>query len=170
MVIPTNRPLVLLGFMGSGKSTLGRQLAVALNFNFIDLDRFIETEENRKIPEIFEMDGEPVFRRIEFSALKRVLSNPRQVISIGGGAPCYPGSLQFIKDHSLSVYLKVSEQQLFQRLSYSSTARPLLEGKSESELQSYISDLLKIREPIYNQADIIIESDAITAEMILAGI
>ncbi|MCX6223497.1 MAG: shikimate kinase, partial [Bacteroidia bacterium] len=143
-------------------------LAASLGLTFIDLDRFIETEENRTIPEIFEKDGEAGFRKIESNALNRLLNHRHQVIAIGGGTPCNPENLQIIKEKSLSIYLKISEPQLLHRLIHSSTTRPLLKGKSEYETQSYISDLLAIREPFYLQADIIIESDEITTGMILS--
>jgi len=167
MVTLTHKPIVLLGFMGSGKSTLGKQIATSLGFTFIDLDRFIETEENRTIPDIFEKDGEAAFRRLESSALKKVVAHPQQVISIGGGAPCNPENLQLIREKSISVYLKISEAELLNRLISSSTRRPLLKGKSESETRSTIAAMMSIREPFYLQADIIIESDFITPTMIL---
>lgn len=154
--------------MGSGKTTLGKQLAALLGWIFIDLDRYIETGGNRSIPEIFEKDGEATFRKLESNALKEVLKYPRQVIAIGGGAPCNPANMELIKNHSTSIYLKISEGELLQRLSTSLTNRPLLKGKIESETQTLIRELLAAREPFYNQADIIIESDAITAEMILS--
>ena len=168
MVILAKKPLVLLGFMGSGKSVLGRQVAAELNRTFIDLDRFIEAEENRSIPDIFEKDGENAFRKLESNALKRILSHPHQVISIGGGAPCNSVNMQLIKEMAVSVYLKISEPELFRRLVYSSSERPLLKGKSEDEIQSLIKGLLAARKPFYNQADIIIESDAVTPAMILS--
>jgi len=168
MVTSEDKPIVLLGFMGSGKSTLGKQLAESLGWIFIDLDRFIEAEQNRTIPEIFEQDGEATFRKLESKALNKVLNYSHQVIAMGGGASCHPGNLQLIKEKSLSVYLKISEPQLLYRLSWTSTPRPLLNGKSVSEIQSFITDLLANREPFYLQADIIIESDEITAGMILS--
>ena len=164
------KPVVLLGFMGSGKSTLGKQLATILGWGFIDLDRFIEALENRTIPEIFSQDGEAAFRKIESMALHKVLTYNCQVIAIGGGAPCQPENLNLIKEKSHSVYLKISEAQLSARLAYSNTPRPLLNGKSESETQIFIRDLLAIREPFYKQADFIIESDTISAEMIASNL
>ena len=168
MVIPVDKSIVLLGFMGSGKSTLGNQLAASLGWTFIDIDRFIEADENRTIPEIFEKDGESTFRKLESNALNRLLTYTSQVISVGGGAPCSPGNLELIKEKSLSIYLRISKPQLLVRLTGSSTQRPLLKGKSEFETQSLIADLLAFREPFYLQADIIIESDEITTGMILS--
>ena len=109
----SSKPVVLLGFMGSGKSTLGKQLAALLGWDFIDLDRFIETLENRTIPEIFSQDGEAAFRRSESFALQKVLSYKNKVIAIGGGAPCQPENLKLIKEKSL---LKLSKSSLFSDL------------------------------------------------------
>jgi shikimate kinase len=167
MVIPSKKSIVLLGFMGSGKSTLGKQLALSLGWTFTDLDRFIETEENRTIPDLFEKEGEDVFRKLETHALKRVLAYSNQVISIGGGAPCTPSNMELIKEKSISIYLKISEQQLLKRLGNSSVTRPLLKGKADNELQQLIARLLVSREPYYLQADIILESDDINTGMIL---
>lgn len=168
MVTDSDKPIVLLGFMGSGKSTLGKQLAATLNRTYLDLDRFIETEENRTIPEIFDKEGESYFRILESKALNKVLDYSRQVIAVGGGAPCYPGNLEMIREKSVSVYLKISEAELLKRLAYSSTSRPLMKGKNESEIQIIIRDLLAGRESFYLQADIIIESDNITVPMIIS--
>lgn len=154
--------------MGSGKSTLGKQLAALLGRTFTDLDRFIEIRENRTISEIFRQEGETAFRNIESKALAEVLAYPNQVIAIGGGAPCHKANMEMIRKKSLSVYLKISEPQLNFRLVHSITPRPLLKGKTESEIQALISGLLAARELFYCQADIIMESDAITAEMVLS--
>lgn len=168
MVVSSHKPIVLLGFMGSGKSTLGKQLASLTERTFIDLDRFIEITENRTITDIFEKEGESVFRKLESNALREVLRYPNQIIAVGGGTPCHAENLLIIKELSISVYLKISDNQLFSRLSNSSVSRPLLKGKSDSEIHSIISGLLLKREPFYGQADIIIESDEITPAMVLA--
>ena len=170
MVIPPEKPIVLLGFMGSGKSTLGKKLAEALSRIFTDLDRFIEVEENRTIPDIFEKEGESAFRKLESNALRRVLQYPGQVVAVGGGAPCFPGNLELIREKSLSLYLRVSHEQLLYRLAHSSTPRPLLKGKSESEKSQLIADLMAEREPYYIQADIVLESDEITLDMLIRAI
>ena len=156
-----------MGFMGSGKTTLGKQVAAILDHTFIDLDRFIETEENRTITDIFTKDGESAFRKIEFNALARILMHPKQVIAVGGGAPCQPGNLEVIRDFSFSIYLKVSQSELFNRLARSTTSRPLLSGKTENDIRNTIDNLLLKRESYYMQADRIIESDSITPELII---
>jgi len=154
--------------MGSGKSTLGKQLAMALGRIFTDLDRFIEVEENRTITDIFNKEGEAFFRKLETNALSRTLSYPNQVIAIGGGTPCFPQNLKLIQEKAISIYLKISESELLKRIAHSATQRPLLQGKSETEMQSFINDLLKGREGYYNQADILMESDSIDIQMIVS--
>jgi shikimate kinase len=167
MVMLDNKPIVLLGFMGSGKSTLGKKLAGLIGWTFIDLDRFLEAQEGRSIPEIFDKSGEAYFRTIETVALEKALNSSFTVISIGGGAPCSSKNMELIKLRALSIYLKVTVPQLCFRLAYTSTPRPLLQGKSEVEKESFITELLGKREPYYLQSDMIIESDSISAEMIL---
>lgn len=168
MVTRFDKSIVLLGFMGSGKSTLGKQLALTLGWRFTDLDRSIETETKQTIPEIFETEGEPGFRKLESDTLRRILAVPAQVIAIGGGAPCNPLNINMIKENSWSVYLKISEAELAHRLIHSTTPRPLLKGKTETEIKRIVRDLLAAREPYYLQADLTIESDEITAGMILS--
>jgi shikimate kinase len=166
MVTQWSKPVVLLGFMGSGKSTLGKQLAILLESVFIDLDNFIETRECRSIPDIFEKSGEETFRNLEAKALKEVLQYPRQVVAIGGGTPCHLGNLDIIRKNSVSVYLKVSEVELCRRLITSPSQRPLLKGKTADETLDFITRVLRERELFYGEADLVIESDSITAEMI----
>jgi len=167
MVKLFHKPIVLLGFMGSGKSTLGKQIAPLLDCIFVDLDRFIETEENRTIPDIFRKEGEATFRKLETIALRNVLVHPNQIIAIGGGAPCNAANLQLIKEKAISIYLKVSETELLKRLSASAVSRPLLSGQSDKDLKTTIEQLMAAREPYYLQADFILESDCITPEMIV---
>jgi shikimate kinase len=170
MVGPIDKPIVLLGFMGSGKTTLGRQVAGTLGFTFIDLDRFIETEEKRTISDIFNKEGESAFRKMEQIALARILVHPRQVIAVGGGAPCQTGNMALILEKALSVYLKVSGEELYRRLANSTTTRPLLSGKSEPEIRETIYNLLAMRESYYLRASLVIESDTITSGVIVEKI
>jgi shikimate kinase len=170
MVNVANIPLVLIGFMGSGKSTLGRQLASLLGLVFIDLDSYIETRQRRSITDIFERDGENAFRELESKALSEILSYSRQVVAVGGGAPCHLGNMNTILANSLSVYLKVSNMELCRRLTESPSPRPLLKGKTAVETMEFITNMVETREVYYKQADVVIESDLITAEMILSAV
>lgn len=167
MVAGDNRPVVLVGFMGSGKSTLGQELAVKVNRVFTDLDKVIESSAGMTIPEIFEKAGESHFRKLESEALEQVLADPEQVIAIGGGAPCNGHNICLIKEKSISIYLKISVEELFNRLTSSDIPRPLLVGKNNHEIRLFIAELLQSREFFYNQADMILESDRISVEMLL---
>lgn len=167
MVTLPDKPIVLLGFMGSGKSTLGRQLAHQLKLEFIDLDRQVEIKAGLSIPEIFTHLGEKKFREIESQVLREVLEGESGIIAIGGGTPCNELNIRVIKQNSVSVYLKISATELTRRLASSPTPRPLLEGKTQEEAAKFIADLLHQRETYYNQANLILESDTITPDQLL---
>lgn len=157
-----HKSLTIMGFMGSGKSTLGHGLARIWGYEFIDLDHYLETKTGSTIPMIFEHNGEPGFREIERKALIEVLSiHDKAIIALGGGTPCYSDNMEIIKAHSTSLYLKLSVDELSKRLTNSPNPRPLIKGKTESELIEYISGELAKREEYYKQADITIESDNI---------
>ena len=161
------KPITLIGFMGSGKSTIARYLAEKKGVQFTDLDTFIEESEGVSIPSIFETKGEDVFRQIESACLLEVFKSPNQIIALGGGTPCFNDNMNIIKELSLSVYLKVSPEGLRDRLINSHNTRPLIKGMSEGELLDYIRIKLKEREKYYLQADHVIESDQIMADDLL---
>lgn len=170
MVTLTDKPIILMGFMGSGKSTLGKQLARSLKLDFTDLDKYIESETGRSVQEIFSIEGENSFRRLEGQYLAELLIRTAGVIAIGGGAPCNDEHIRLIKERALSVYLKISVPELYLRISLSKTPRPLMAGKTGAEMENYIFTLLETREKYYNQADIIMESDCITPDTLLKTI
>src|SRR5690606_7293016 len=119
--------ITLLGYMGSGKSTMGNQLATDLGFDFIDLDQYIESKENTNISGLFKNLGEIKFRKIEHERLKEVLNLPKNtVIALGGGTPVYYNNMDLINEHSHSVYLRLSPVQLFERLKNDKANRPLI--------------------------------------------
>ena len=163
-----DRPITLIGFMGSGKSTIGRQIAGAKNREFKDLDRYIEKITGRSIPDIFKYLGEDKFREIESGCLREVLEFPNHVIALGGGTPCFHNNIKTIKSLSTSIYLKVSPEGLASRLLRSPAPRPLIEGKSQEQLTDYIRLELKKREEFYLQADFVIESDQTRFDDLLA--
>ncbi|MFH0760753.1 MAG: shikimate kinase [Bacteroidota bacterium] len=170
MVTLPDKPIVLMGFMGSGKSTLGKQIARSLKLNFTDLDKYIESKTGKSVQEIFSVEGEKSFRNLEGKYLAELLDQPSGVIAIGGGAPCNDENIKLIKERSRSVYLKISVPELYLRISLSQTARPLMAGKTGAEMESYIYTLLETREKYYNQADMIMESDCITYDKLLKTI
>lgn len=143
--------IVLMGFPGSGKTSIARQLANKLNFNWIDLDEVIEKQYHLTIFDIISKYGEEVFRKCEYEQLKQALKLDCYVIALGGGTPCFFDAIEQIKTHSLSVYLFMTEAALFQRLSHAKKKRPLL---VEQDLQEYIHKTMKVRQAFYSQADI----------------
>ncbi len=158
----------LIGYMGSGKTTVGKKLAAKLNFEFIDLDKFIETEYKKTIPEIFKQDGEQAFRSMETNALKKLIAKKNSVIACGGGAPCYYGNMELINDNGISVYLKLSVDALSNRLLNAKDKRPLIEGKSEKELKSFIIRQLEKRENFYNKAKYTVKAKDLDIEELLS--
>ncbi len=145
--------------MGSGKSTVGKGLAKALNLDFIDLDNYIESRNHRTIPTIFEQDGEDGFRKLEQKALHEVSEFENIIIATGGGAPCFFDNMELIKKTGKSLYLNGTPRILAERLRRSKTERPLIKGKSEKELISFIHETLEKRSKWYKQADVVFDFD-----------
>jgi shikimate kinase len=149
----------LIGFMASGKSTIGQELAKTLSYEFIDLDVYIENKYNKTIKQLFEINGEEYFRIIENEALREVASiEGNIVIAAGGGTSCFYNSIDFMNKTGLTIYLKVEVAELVSRLIESKIDRPLLWGKSKQELNDYIIRVLDERKKYYEKAKIIIES------------
>ena len=142
------RSIVLVGMMGAGKSSIGRRLASRLGIPFIDADSEIETAAGMTIPEIFEKHGEPYFRAGEARVIARLLDNGPQVLATGGGSVMDPQTRALIGQKGISIWLKADIDVLLKRTKRRND-RPLVEK---------IKDLLPVREPIYAQADIVIQS------------
>ena len=159
-----NTRIFLIGFMGSGKSTLGAQLARRLDFQFVDMDQLIEDTAEMSVPEIFNEHGEEVFRKWEYDILLELCSREKLVISTGGGAPCHSQMMDLMNAHGTTIYLKLAPEALQNRLIRSRTERPLIKGKSDSELLEFITELLEKREKIYNQATHIVDGINLSAE------
>jgi shikimate kinase len=159
--------IFLIGFMGSGKTFLGKQLAQLLNYDFIDLDEEIEKDEYASIAEIFSSKGEAYFRSKESSFLKSLLQNQNAVIATGGGTPCFHDNMKWMNEHGISVYLKVSPEILFKRLKPQINHRPLLAGKSDQEVSSFIVSKLHEREQYYMQAALVINGETASPHSIL---
>ncbi len=143
---------VLIGFPGSGKSTVGKQLAERLGMAFIDLDVYIEEKYHTAIPLLFEKYGEAAFRTLEYAALCEVLEREDVVIATGGGAPCHADAMDRINARAESIYLRLSEDQLVERLRQSKKKRPLTDSLSLPALRQYVHDTLALREPYYLKA------------------
>jgi shikimate kinase len=151
------RLVYIIGFMGSGKSTAGKKLAASLEWIFIDLDRKIEEKAGKTIPQIFAQDGEDQFRQIETDVLKSVKGLTETIISTGGGTPCHGDNMDLMLETGLTIYLKMTPQQLTNRLLESTGERPLIKNIPDDQLFGFIEKKLSVREKWYARANIIIE-------------
>jgi len=160
--------IFLTGYMGSGKSTAGRKLASRLNLEFIDLDKMIEAETGQSIAELFESKGEHEFRSLEHNALQKLINeNKDRVISCGGGTPCYYGNMELMNRNGITIYIKMSADMLASRLSKSKEKRPLIEGKTQDELRTFITQHLEKREDVYHQAQYIVKGKDLDVEQVV---
>lgn len=156
--------IFLIGFMGSGKSTLGSQLARKIGFEHVDMDHLIEETARMTIPGIFSEHGETVFRKWERDILLELCRREKVVISTGGGAPCHNDLIDIMNQNGTTIYIELTPSALKDRLLHSRTERPLIKGKSEQELLHYITGKLKEREPFYRRARFIINGTSLRAE------
>ncbi|MDW5290950.1 shikimate kinase [Formosa sp. PL04] len=158
--------LILIGYMGSGKSTLGRKLAKILNYPFIDLDHYIEEKEKLSISELFKTRGEIYFRKKEHEYLKDILEEQDDIVlALGGGTPCYANNMELINTNaaSTSIYFKAGIKELVGRLKHERAKRPLLNRfNTDDELAEFIGKHLFERSFYYNQADIVVNVDNTT--------
>ncbi|MBK9390342.1 MAG: AAA family ATPase [Bacteroidetes bacterium] len=150
-----NHIVYIIGFMGSGKSTAGRNLAESLGWSFIDLDHKIEEHTGMKIPEIFSRYGEDHFREIESLMLRSIAPDSNTVVATGGGAPCYNDNMKFMLKTGLTIYLELTPAQLADRLRGSSDERPLIKNMQGEELLHYIENKLSERSEWYQKSHII---------------
>lgn len=146
--------LFITGFMGSGKSTLGKKTAALLNCHFIDLDVIIEQKANKPISRIFEEEGENKFRELESICLSEAIKQDPCVISLGGGTVCFNNNLELIKRSGILIYIQLPSKVLADRIAASKEKRPLLDNLHEQERLSTIEQLLEKRKPFYEQAHI----------------
>jgi shikimate kinase len=152
--------IFLVGYMGSGKTTVGRMLAEMMDFEFIDLDKRIETSFGRSIPEIFFHHGEQAFRVHERECLHHLLNETIDcVVATGGGTPCFFDSMILMKEAGKTIYLKCSPEILFERLRGSSSRRPLLSRLTDSEKLNYIAKHIHERNTFYESAEWVINGD-----------
>lgn len=161
--------IFLIGMMGSGKTTLGRQLAERLGYTFVDLDEYLVQQQGQSIANIFERQGQEHFRRLERQALEEVVQKyANAVISTGGGAPCFFNNIGFINQNGTSIYLNVPIKQLTQRLlTQGLHERPLLVGKSPAELNSFLTETLSHRKQFYERATYTVAGANATTESLL---
>jgi len=164
--------IVLVGYMASGKSTVGRLLARHLGMEFIDLDDYIEANQKKSIKTIFSEKGEIFFRRLEHQMLLEVLEKETSVIlSTGGGTPCYGTNMEMIlKQSDHSFYLDVSIPNLVQRISKEKENRPLVKNIPDAELPEFLGKHLFERRPYYLQAKHIVDCNGLDAQSVAENI
>ena len=145
--------IYLIGFMGSGKTSIGKQVAQQLGIPFVDTDAYIVSQQGKSIAAIFAEEGEKGFRQMEHQALLSLSKEVTDaVISTGGGLPCFSHNMDFIQQDGVSFYLDVPVQELQRRLRLEKDHRPLLQNKDDAELLAYIQEALAQRLPFYSQA------------------
>lgn len=148
----------LIGFMGSGKSTVGRKLSSETGLPFIDLDKYIQTKEDRTIDNIFNEKGEDYFRETEHRLLKEIIKKDNIILSCGGGTPCFFNNMSLMNENGITIYLRMPVGALHSRLLNSQNDRPLVKKMYGDELRNYISVTLEEREKYYRMAHHTVEA------------
>jgi shikimate kinase len=154
----------LIGFMGSGKTTMGSKLARAMGYEFVDMDQLIEQTAGMTVAGIFSDLGEEVFRKWEQDILQELCLREKVVVATGGGAPCHGTMMSTMNSKGDTVYINLSPETLLERLTQSKVDRPLIRGKSKDELLHFITSLLETRESFYNQARYIVDGISLDPE------
>lgn len=149
--------IFLVGFMGSGKTTIGKKIARALKYEFSDLDQYIESVAAQSVSSLFEQQGEAHFRNLESECLHHYGQRHGMVIATGGGTPCFHDNMDWMLEHGCCVYIHMPEGALYQRLCHASPKRPLLAGKTDEELRAFIHDKLMERESYYQRSHVVID-------------
>jgi len=144
--------IILVGYMGSGKTTIGKALSKETGMMFYDLDWYIENRMRKSVSQIFAEKGEDGFRKIEYNMLHEVAEFEDVIISCGGGTPCFFDNIDYLNQQGDVVYLKATPEVLYKHLLMAKVERPLLKDKTPDELIAYIQEHLKEREPYYSKA------------------
>ena len=153
--------VILVGFPGSGKSSVGKKLAAKLGCDFVDLDDAFEEAYHVSIPDFFAKYNEPAFRSCERKVLLDKLAMDNVVLSAGGGTPCFADNMDTMKQSGIVVYIKMAPASLFDRLSHAKRVRPLVQNKTPEELRAFIDTNLPLRETFYNQAHLTVKGESI---------
>ena len=151
------RRIILIGYMGAGKTTVGKALAKELRMPFYDLDWYIESRMHKTVKAIFDERGEAGFRKIEHNMLHEVAEFEDIIISCGGGTPCFFDNIDYMNRQGETVYLKAMPEVLYGHLKMGKTIRPLLLNKTADEVQVFIREQLAQREPYYSKAKYVLD-------------
>ena len=160
------KPLFLVGYMGCGKSTLGRKLARRLGVDFIDTDALVEEREGASVADVFRYEGEERFRELERSVVERVAASGEAcIVATGGGLPTWSDNMEMLSKAGTTVYLRRSAEQIAARLSpHGRWKRPKLRGLDDRELVEFMSRNIAEREPYYAQAALVLDCDTLSDE------
>lgn len=163
--------IFIMGYMGAGKSTIGKRLASRLDIPFIDIDEAFETRYRYSIPRFFDQFGEERFRDLEHQCLKDIIEDHEHaVISTGGGTPCFRGNLELMKENGITVYLKMHPSSLASRLKQARRLRPIIMDIHNEDLLAFVESQLKEREPFYERAEIIAKGENFDLDALLEKI
>ena len=155
------KAIILIGYMCVGKTTIGKELAKRRGQMFYDLDWYIEERFRKRGPQIFAEEGEEAFRKKERNMLHEVAEFENVVVSCGGGTPCFFDNIDYMNQAAEVIYLKASPETILSHLKISKGKRPLLEGMSPEELQTFVTDQIKTREDFYLRARHVVDVDVL---------
>jgi len=158
--------IYIVGFMASGKSTLGAEIAKALNFEFEDLDGILEVKFGRSIAEMFQNWGEKKFRELEKESLRN-LTIRNHILATGGGTPCFFDNIDFMLRQGKVIYLKQDPKVLAKRIRESDVIRPLFARIADKDIEAEVKRLLKEREPYYAKAHVTVEGEDISVKEVI---
>nr|WP_311490765.1 shikimate kinase [uncultured Alloprevotella sp.] len=155
------KAIILIGYMCVGKTTIGKELAKRRGQMFYDLDWYIEERFRKRVPQIFAEEGEEAFRKKERNMLHEVAEFENVVVSCGGGTPCFFDNIDYMNQAAEVIYLKASPETILSHLKISKGKRPLLEGMSPEELQTFVTDQIQTREDFYLRARHVVDVDVL---------
>ncbi len=153
------RRVFLVGYMGSGKSTIGKHLAADMGWQFVDMDEVFEKQHNTTISDFFATNGEEAFRKAEAEIVSQMCEEQNVVIATGGGAPCHFDNVERMRNAGLVIYIYVEPVVLARRLQNARASRPLLANKTVQELEAHIAAQLAERDKFYRQAQMTVDGD-----------
>lgn len=162
--------IYLIGFMGSGKSTAGKELSAILSWSFIDLDQEVERRAGKTIREIFSQNGEAFFRNLETEVLRSLDINSHIVVSTGGGTPCHSDNMDFMLKNGLTIYLKMTPLQLRTRLSGSAGERPLIKDLDDNQLLKFIEEKLSSRLKWYERSEVVADGNNLDISIVIRDV
>lgn len=154
-----DKKIFLIGFMGAGKSSVGKKLAQSLHYRFVDLDELIKKKSKKSIPEIFELEGEDAFRIAEQQTLHSLKDESNIVVATGGGCPAYDNNMEWMNAHGKTVYLNCSIGVLFHRIAPKKKERPLIAHLDDVDIMDFMVTTLKERSGHYEKANFVVDGD-----------